>query len=149
MTFLEAVKKTTSIEKELKVGLKALKKSDRNRVSCKDPSLRGSVDIDSALRILHPSAARWDYVVGIGRSRQQDSAIWIEVHPASSLHINEVLSKLRWLEQWLDSSALELNQLPRSFCWIATGTVSFSRASPQAKKIAKAGLRFPVKRLNL
>jgi hypothetical protein len=149
MTFVKAVNKTPSIEKELKVGLQALPKSDRRLVSCNGPSLRGSVDIDSALRTLFPDAARWDYVVGVGGRRQRDSAVWLEVHSASSSHIDEVLSKLRWLKQWLVGSAPELHQLPARFCWIATGTVSFRRGSPQANKIAEAGLRFPVKHLNL
>jgi hypothetical protein len=107
------------------------------------------VNIDRALRTLFPNAARWDYLVGVGGPRQRDSAVWIEVHSASSSHIDDVLNKLRWLEQWLASSAPELKQLPPSFCWIATGTVSFRRGSLLANKIAQAGLRFPVKHLNL
>src|SRR5260221_13713973 len=114
MTFVEAMNKTPSIKKEFKVGLRALAKSDRRLVSCKGPRLHGSVDIDSALRTLFPHAARWDYLVGVGRPRQRDAAIWIEVHSASSSHVDEVISKLRWLEQWLGSSAQELKRLPRS-----------------------------------
>src|SRR5882672_1240850 len=94
MTFLQAVNKTPSIEKELRVGLKALSKPDRKLVGCKGARLQGSVDIDSALRTIYPNAARWDYLVGIGGPRQRDSAVWLEVHPASSSHIDEVLNKI-------------------------------------------------------
>jgi len=149
MTFVEAVNKTPSVEKAMKDGLKALSKSDRKLISCKDRLVRGSVDIDNALLTLYPNAARWDYVVGLGQPRQQDSAVWIEIHSAASSHVDEVLNKLRWLKQWLTASAPDLKQLPASFCWIATGKVSFRRGSQHANKIAGAGLRFPVKRLNL
>jgi len=91
----------------------------------------------------------WDYAVGVANPRQPDSAAWLEVHPASSLHVDEVLAKLRWLKQWLESGAPELDQLPRRFCWIATGAVSFDRGSRQARRIAQAGLRFPVKHVDL
>ena len=149
MTFLKAVNSTSSIRDHLKSGLKALRSSDRNRISCDGLRLPGSVDIDTALRDLHPNDARWDYAVGVANPRQPDSAAWLEVHPASSLHVDEVLAKLRWLKQWLESGAPELDQLPRRFCWIATGAVSFDRGSRQAKRMAQAGLRFPVKHVDL
>ena len=149
MTFVEAVNSTPSIRAHLKSGLKALRNMDRGRVSCDGRRLRGSVDIDGALRRFHPNAPRWDYAVGFGKARQQDSVAWLEVHPASSLHIGEVLRKLHWLKLWLTNEASELNRLPLCFCWIATGTISFGRGSPQARRIAQAGLRFPVKHADL
>jgi hypothetical protein len=148
MTFVKAVKRTPSIEKHLKAGLKALPKSDRKLVSCKGPALLGSLDVDSALLKSHPKDPRWDYVVGMSDPRGHDTAVWIEVHAASS-HVNEVLKKLEWLKHWLATSAPAMNQLPRKFCWIATGTVSFRQGSREANKIAQAGLRFPVKHLTL
>lgn len=143
MTFIKA-----SIRDHLKNGLKALRAAHRGQVTCDGRRLRGSVDIDSALRVLLPNNKRWDYAVGV-KTRQQDSVVWLEVHPASSLHVDEVLGKLRWLQQWLETSAPDLGGLPSCFCWIATGTVSFDRGSPQARRIAQAGLRFPVKHAHL
>src|SRR5258705_10742183 len=101
MTFLKAVNSTPSIREHLKKGLQALKRAGRSQVKCDGRCLRGSVDIDSAVRHLHPNDARWDYAVGVGRARQQDSVVWLEVHPASSSHVDEVLAKLRWLRHWL------------------------------------------------
>jgi len=144
MTFSEAVSRTPSIRGHLKSGLKALRKGDRSRVSCDGRRLRGSIDIDNALRDLYPNDARWDYAVGVHQSHQ-DFVVWLEMHPASSLHVDEVLSKMRWLSQWLGTSAPELRGLPRRLCWVATGRIPFSRGSPQARKLAQAGLRFPVK----
>jgi hypothetical protein len=111
--------------------------------------LRGSIDIDTALRTVAPNAARWDYVLGAGKQGTADSTIWLEVHPASSHHIGDVLDKLIWLKDWINNSAPDLGQLPPHFCWIATGTVSFSRSSPHARKIEQKGLRFPVKHLDI
>jgi hypothetical protein len=92
--------------------------------------------------------ARWDYAVGVHKSGS-DRVVWIEVHSASSHHVDEVLSKLRWLLQWLANSATALNELPRRFCWIATGTVSINRGSPQARRLAAMGLRFPAKHVDV
>ena len=147
MTFLEAVRRTPAIRGALKPGLQPLKRPDRRRVSCDSRRLLGSVDIDGSLHSLLPNETRWDYAIGL--IREGDSVFWIEVHPASSLHIDEVLKKLHWLHRWLETSAPELRRLPRRFLWIATGMVSFRRGSPQQKRIAAAGLSFPVKHVDL
>jgi hypothetical protein len=47
------------------------------------------------------------------------------------------------------ASAPVLGRLPRPFCWIATGTVSIRPGSPQANRIAQAGLRFLGKHADL
>jgi hypothetical protein len=148
MTFSQAVNRTPSVQGHLKPGVKALSRVDRRRVACDGRRLRGSVDIDAALRVSLPNDARWDYAVGVQKGGN-DHVVWIEVHPASSHHVDEVLSKARWLLRWLAASAPVINGLPRRFCWIATGTVSFSRGSPQARRLAGMGLRFPVKHADL
>jgi hypothetical protein len=102
--------------------------------------ITGSVDLDTALRNAFPQAARWDY--GIGYSSEEEKVFWIEVHPASSLHVNEVISKLQWLKQWLLTQATNLDNLPRQFIWIASGNVSLQPGSPQRKRLALNGLLF-------
>ena len=79
MTFSEAVSRTPSIRGHLKSGLKALRKGDRSRVSCDGRRLRGSIDIDNALRYLYPNDARWDYAVGVHQSRQ-DFVVWFPLY---------------------------------------------------------------------
>src|SRR5271169_722189 len=132
MTFGQAVNRTPSIRRQLKPGLTALNRADRSRIKCDGKCLCGSVDPDSALRDIFPNDARWDYAVGV--TRQQDSVVWVEAHSASSLHVDEVLNKLKWLHWWLDANASELNRLPRLFCWVATGSVSLHPGSPQARR---------------
>jgi hypothetical protein len=75
--------------------------------------------------------------------------LWVEVHPASSLHVDDVLAKLRWLRMWLAGHAPELGRMPRRFHWVATGGIAFARGSPQARRIAQHGVSFPVKLLEL
>jgi hypothetical protein len=117
---------------------------------CSNPRrLRGSVNLDDALRLALPNDPRWDYAIGISQRSHSDRAVWLEVHPASSLHVGEVLNKLRWLKGWLASDAPELQGLPAHFCWVATGSVSFRRGSREEKRIAQEGIRFPSKLLNL
>jgi len=107
------------------------------------------VDLDEALRLAFPNDPRWDYAIGISQRAHTDHIVWLEVHPASSLHLDEVLNKLRWLKPWLANDAPELHRLPAHFCWVATGTVSFRRGSREEKRIAQEGIGFPRKLLNL
>ena len=148
MTFKDAVESTATLRGHFQKGLQALGKGDRSRVSISDTrSLSGSVHVDKALRKAHPNDARWDY--GLGINTRNDFVIWLEVHPASSQHIDEVLAKLRWLRRWLASEAAAFEKLRQEFHWIASGSISFPRGSRHEKRLAQEGLRFPVKRLDL
>jgi hypothetical protein len=150
MRFREAVEDTAAIRGQYREGLQGVRNVDRSRLSCATPRrLCGSVDLDGALRLVHPNDPRWDYAIGVSEGVQNDTVIWVEVHPASSCHVEEVLRKLQWLKDWLRYDAPAMGRLPRHFRWIATGTVSFRRGSREEKKIAQRGLRFPVKQLDL
>lgn len=92
---------TRSIRPHLKAGLNALARVDRAPVSCDGRNLRGSVNIDDAVRPSYPNAARRDYVVGFRREHCSDAVVWLEMHPASSHHVSDVLAKLHWLKQWI------------------------------------------------
>jgi len=150
MRFREAVEGTAAIRGHYREGLQGVLNVDRSRLHCSAPRrLCGSVDLDDALRLAHPKEPRWDYAIGIRGSVENDTVVWVEVHPASSRHVEEVLRKLQWLEDWLRYDAPAMGRLPRHFRWIATGTVSFRHGSREEKKIAQRGLRFPVKQLDL
>lgn len=150
MMFRSAVEKTPSVRDHFQEGLKAVRNVDRDRLSCSSPKmLRGSVDVDGALKTARPQDSRWDYAIGFGRSSQHESVLWLEVHPASSSHVDEVLRKLQWLRDWLETAAPALRAMRGEFRWVATGRVSFRRGGPEEKRIAQKGLRFPVKHLHL
>ncbi len=154
MHFRNAVEKTEGLADAYRPGLQALKNVDRSRIECRNTrNLTGSVDLDKALLDSHPNDPRWDYGVGIRKSASADCVMWIEVHPASSSHIQDVLDKLAWLKSWLASSAPLLEKLPaenggaRKYVWVASGSVHLPPNSPQRKKLAAKGLHLAGGRL--
>lgn len=138
MTFRTAVERTPSVAPHFRVGLQAIRNEHRRllRVSSPRRQLDGSIDLDQALRESKPTAPRWDYGLGLRPPR----AIWVEVHPASSSHVDDVLAKLRWLRAWLETEAPELGQLRARFVWLATGSVALPANSPKRKVLAAMGL---------
>lgn len=136
--FKTAVGNCDEIKDELKSGLSALK-SDSKFVKTANPKLiEGSVDIDGAVKKLYPEDARWDYVVGYN-----DEAVFIEVHPAATSNVSEMVSKVKWLKSWLDSKAQDLRELNKSkvYYWIPSGGVSILKGSAQYKQIAANHLK--------
>lgn len=88
-------------------GLQALNTQDLAHVSRRPATvLTTSIDIDRALRVSQPTAARWDYGVA-ERRRSSEIVHWIELHPASGGNcIAQMQRKLEWLGAWLHGSPL-------------------------------------------
>lgn len=151
MSFRAAVLATPAVAGAYRDGLQALPARDRARISCRRPRrLTGSIHVDGALAASHPRDPRWDY--GIGYCHGADErAIWVEVHPASSSSIREMLSKLEWLKTWLQREAPQLHNITKDdYYWLATDApIAITANSPQAKQLASAGLRGPRRRLAL
>jgi hypothetical protein len=145
MTFKRAVEQTPSISCSYCSGLQALTATDRERITPRNSKLlAGSLNLDDALKDKQPNAPRWDYGIGVRRSRRKsDSVLWIDVHPASSDHNRaEIMGKLDWLKSWLKGEGRRLGALNRSFTWIASGRVAFSATAPQMRELADMGLFF-------
>jgi hypothetical protein len=150
MQFKQAVANVQSLEQAYLPGLQAISRADRGRISCRDSHMvTGSVNLDRALAATLPDDPRWDYGIGVMVRTTSETAIWVEIHPASSHHIDEVLHKLDWLKNWLWTHAPQLNAMPREFVWIASGQVALQANSPQRRKLAAKGLRFAGSRLHL
>jgi len=137
----------------LRAGLRAILAGDRHQFHCSDPrSIAGSVNVDTALSSMYPSDPRWDYLIGMVQ-RQARSAdllfLWVEVHPASSHHVDEVIRKLGWLKSWIAREAPAIRGAPSRFVWLASGRVGFRAGSRQMRTIAQKGLLFRSKRLSL
>ena len=147
MRFQEAVANTNDVRDYYRPGFQALIEKDRNRLSCEDPrKISGSLHLDVAVAQLYPNAARWDYGIGIKKTEAKDEAIWVEVHPADANQVPRMIDKLAWLKNWLNDSAQNLMLITKNdspYVWVASGRVSFQRASPQAKRLALAGITFP------
>jgi hypothetical protein len=152
MKFTEAIHSTPSLMGALQSGLKALK-TNSGYVVCNNPrTITGSLDLDSTLKDDLPNDPRWDYGVGqkLGRPGQNGEKIWwIEIHPASSTHVQPIIDKALWLRQWLRDNAPLLCEFPSELVWVSTGKVFIQASSPQARKLAMHGVRFAGKRLTL
>ncbi len=143
MRFQDAVLATPGLEQAYRSGLQALRAVDRGRIDCPDPKgLAGSLDLDSCLKELLPSDPRWDYGIGLNRSEGHDQIVWIEVHPANSHHVDEVLRKHRWLKDWLHVHGSLLKPMSARFVWVASGPVALTANSPQRRRVAAAGVHF-------
>jgi hypothetical protein len=152
MTFQEAVESVAPIAASFSAGLQGLLANDRKWVAISDTrQLRGSVNLDAALRESRPNEQRWDYGIGLPAEDDADHALWVEVHSANALHIDAVVGKRRWLRQWLAAEAPALKQItpPQNYVWLATGSVALPRNSPQRKRLAVEGIQFRSQSLRL
>lgn len=120
----------------------------------------GSVDIDEGCRSAEPESPRWDYGLGMKRSSENECAIWVEPHPASSTgEVAKIIAKLDWLERKLEqpdfkglkaltSRAAQAGVL--RFHWLAmTGDIRIRPGSREAAILTKRGLRLPTRYLAL
>lgn len=142
--FKTAISKVPKLS--LHEGLGAVEGKYRSKIQVKDPrKLCGSVDIDTDLKADQPEAARWDYVVG-----HDDKAYFIEIHPADTSNIKEIIKKLDWLKNWLKNSATDLDKLKAKapFRWIASGRVNILPNSKEYRECAKQGI-LPKERISL
>ena len=153
MRFREAVDATAELRGACLPGLQALKESDRNRIQCADTRrLKGSIDLEVRLKDHYREYPQWDYGIGWLEAAGRECAIWVEVHPASSGHVDDMIRKVTWLKNWLRNHAPCLKSLTRvenGYAWVATAGISFRPGSPQAQKLTRAGVSFPQKQLRL
>jgi hypothetical protein len=150
--FQKAVSDTPDLGKHAyHAGLKALTAAHRKRIQQGEARILGSINLDGALCQRYPNEPRWDYGIGIQKGNKP-YAIWVEVHPANTSNVSEVLLKLRWLKGWLSGQATQLHALTppqRAYHWIATDGVHITSNSPEARQLAQAGLTMPREVLKL
>lgn len=145
-TFKSIVHAIPAIAGAYREGLQALESKDAGKVKPQNPrKLSGSVYLDKCLKTTNPHDARWDYVIGYS-----EKAYFVEVHPANTSNVDEVVKKKKWLDVWLKTNALDLKAMMAGtgYYWIASGKVAILPNSPQARKIAKNKLVL-CKELNL
>lgn len=152
-TFPGAIEKIPTLSRALKPGLQALRNRDRNSVLVGNSRiLSGSVDIDQALKETRPRESRWDYCIGVKHGRGSDSVVWIEVHPANSLSVSDMIAKARWLITWLGVEGKPLMELVDGrpdLRWVPTGRVAIRRGGKEHHQLAKAGIGFPQRQIVL
>ncbi|MDE6192862.1 MAG: hypothetical protein K2M83_02605 [Muribaculaceae bacterium] len=143
--FKEAVESCPEIKDNLQKGLSAMGANSKAIKATDTKLIDGSVDIDNAVKALYPNDARWDYVIGFA-----NEALFVEVHPADTKNVTEMVEKVKWLKKWLSASAPMLKELHKSgdFFWIPSGRVKISKGSIQFKQIAANNIQIK-KQLNL
>jgi hypothetical protein len=143
VSFRKAVEETRGLAGAWKEGLQALGRSERSHVKCRDTrSLRGSVDIDTALQPQFPNKNRWDYAIGYQHSGQnKETVYWLEIHPSSDSEVFVVLQKLEWLRSWLEGDGRKLATFQREFVWMSSGSTTFTNTSRQKRVLAQKGIR--------
>ena len=130
--FQIAVLATSDISLGYSKGLQAMKGNSSMLKVSDNRSLQGSVDIDACTKALYPNASRWDYAVGY-----KDRAYLVEVHPANTSNVVEMINKAKWLEGWLKDKAVEIAKIRmNNLYWIPSGKVALLKTSPQYRRLA-------------
>ena len=142
MTFKKAVMRTPNLENAWRPGLQALRAEDTPHIKAEDTrQLRGSADVDTALRPIEPQANRWDFAIGHQHSNRKNECIyWVETHTGSDNQIKVVLKKLEWLKDWLRQGGQLLDRFERDIIWVSSGHTLFTKGSAQVKILAQKGL---------
>lgn len=143
--FEEAVKATPDIASGFSSGLQALGKNSSAVKAENNRNITGSVDIDATTKSLYPQEPRWDYAVGY-----KNHAYFVEIHPANTCNVSEMIRKRDWLEKWLDTSAPELKAIKADvpYYWVPSGKVNILKNSPQYRQISQKHI-LVVKRVEL
>lgn len=134
----QAVESTPEICEGYRAGLQALKEGDRQLIDTENTRLlEGSVNIDACTRGAYPEDARWDYAIGYG-----GKAYFVEIHPADTSSISEMINKAAWLKKWLKTQAPALKALTpdNTFYWVPSGKYNILPQSPQYKRLAQSNV---------
>jgi len=143
MRFKEAVEATPHLRGAYCTGLRALRAEDRSHIDAEDTrQLKGSVDVDLALRATDPHGNRWDFGIAYKHSNRKEEVIyWAELHTASDSQVSVVIRKVQWLLRWLRGQGAPLAVFERDIVWVSSGATTFTLSAPQQKQMAQAGLR--------
>ena len=147
MSVHKALKKGNSLAKAVKPGKQALRKSDRECIGeSSSARIIDSLDLDAETKFSHPSAHRWDYL--LGTSHGGLPLIAVEVHPANTGAARVVIEKKRAAEGVLRSS-LNPGARVKRWYWIASGKTVITRNTPESRMLDAAGIRLVGSHLNL
>ena len=137
--FQEAIEETEDVRNGFCVGKQAVKGADRSKIVAADKNkLQGSLDIDSQVKAAYPNEPRWDYALSY-----DDRIYFFEVHPAETSEVDKVISKVKWLKQWLEDRASAINKLPKAehpYTWVQSGRYAILPTSREKMKLSVAGI---------
>lgn len=141
MSFEEIVKSIDDIKRCYEKGLRAFKGDESKKIRVTNPRLlNGSVGLDFCTVDKYPDDPRWDYIVGYKKK-----VFFIEIHPASTSNVKEVVKKSDWLRKWLKDKGSALKPIisgKEPYRWVATGKVAILRNSKYARELAQNKISF-------
>ena len=128
-----------------RAGLAVLEKNHKKTIRSGNDIACG-VPLDRCRRAEEPHVHRWDYVFV---RRDFETAIAIEVHHASADEAETMIQKKAWAETLLATycPAVEV----ALWLWVAApgGDILFSRQHPVTRRLADAGIAFPMHEVEL
>lgn len=137
MTFKQIVEKTPDIKDGFHRGLQALRANAKQVSAADTQKLEGSVDIDACTKNIYPQDSRWDYAIGYG-----GKVYFLEIHPANTSNIKEMIKKAEWLKNWLAQKApLLKSRAVNSYYWKASGKFNILPNSLQNRKLAQSKIK--------
>lgn len=137
-TFKQAVENTQDIKNGFHNGLQALGANAKQVAATDTKKLEGSVDIDACTKELYPQDARWDYAIGY-----EGKVYFLEIHPANTSNVKEMIKKAEWLTNWLNQKAplLKSQAANNNFYWKASGKHNILPNSPQYRRLAQSKIK--------
>ncbi|WP_314646702.1 hypothetical protein [Prevotella multiformis] len=137
--FQIAIENTLDVKNGFRLGLTAIKKSDRNKVEAKESiKLQGSLDIDGQVKNIYPQDPRWDYVLSY-----DGKLYFFEVHPAETSEVDAVINKVKWLKNWLRAKAPEIKKLPKAehpYMWVQSGRYAILPTAKVQRRLTVSGI---------
>jgi hypothetical protein len=137
-TFKAAVQATPMIASAFCPGVQALKREHRQGLRNAQIAT-GSIDLDATLEPHFHNDHRWDYGIGLAQDARTEKVLWLEVHHAASGETERVINKLKALKAWLQSSAPELDRMPKKFVWQLSNVERNPNDRRSRNKLAEAG----------
>lgn len=132
--FRSAVNGIDDLRNGYRRGLQAFKSNSSKVLISDSKKLLGSVDIDECTKLIYPQDSRWDFAIGYNQK-----AWFVEVHPANTSNVKEMVKKVQWLEGWLVDKGknLAIIRNENAHYWIPSGKVCILKTSRQYKSLAK------------
>jgi hypothetical protein len=134
-----ALKSGSSLQPEIRPGLDALIKADRQLVAESErPKVGDSLDLDAATVQEFPNDHRWDYLLSVPAASR---IIGVEPHSAKDSEIRVVIAKKSAAVVYLRDHLVSPHRIA-AWYWVCQGAVGFSRMERARRILDQAGIEF-------
>jgi hypothetical protein len=140
VTICKSLRAAPSFGAHVKEGKAALKRGHRQKVVM---AATCSVDIDTHGPVSGHGEKRWDYIL----VNHDGKGHGVEVHPATTKDVDDMIAKKRWAEGLIAREARKLATV--AWHWVASGRVDIRKHDRARKRLADAGIQFPREHLDV